>query len=151
MATSTRSSEQTSLEIRRVIKAPRDRVFQAWTQPEELKRWSAPAPATVAVAEVDLRVGGRFLIAMRGPDGSEHRVSGVYRAVEPPTRLVYTWSWQNTPRPNESLVTVEFREQGKSTEIVLRHEGLTGDDDRQKHEHGWIGCLDNLASLAPSL
>jgi uncharacterized protein YndB with AHSA1/START domain len=116
-----------------------------------LKRWSAPAPASIALAEVDLRVGGRFLIAMRGPDGSERRVSGVYRAVDPPKRLVYTWSWQNTPRPNESLVTVEFREQGKATEIVLRHEGLTGEDDRQKHEHGWIGCLDNLESLAPTL
>ena len=151
MATTTKNAERLALEIRRTIKAPRERVFQAWTQAEELKRWSAPAPANIAVAEVDLRVGGRYRITMRKPDGTEVRVGGVYRTIEPPKRLVYTWRWENAPEGSESLVTVEFREQGKATEVVLRHEGLTSMDDRQKHEHGWVGCLDNLEALAPAL
>lgn len=148
MAATTKQSTQpaTTLEIRRVIPAPRQRVFDAWTQAKELDRWSAPPPMT-ARAEIDLRVGGRYRITMRAPDGSERRVSGVYRVVEPPTKLVYTWKWEESAMP-DTTVTVEFHDRGKSTEIVLRHDGLVDPDSRARHEHGWNGCLDNLVSLA---
>jgi uncharacterized protein YndB with AHSA1/START domain len=61
---------------------------------------------------------------MRGPDGTDMRVGGVYRAIERPSRLVYTWRWEESPM-NDSLVTVEFFDRGKATEVLLRHEGLT--------------------------
>ena len=147
MATTTKKAEraETTLEIRRTIPAPRERVFDAWTQAKELNRWSAPSPMTPS-AEVDLRVGGRYRIVMRGPDGVERCVGGVYRTIERPSKLVYTWKWEESPMA-DSLVTIEFLDRGKMTEIVLRHEGLMDAESRARHEHGWKGCLDNLVAI----
>ena len=147
MATTTKAADEraATLEIRRVIPAARERVFDAWTQAKELDRWSAPSPMT-ARAEVDLRVGGRYRIVMSGPDGVDRSVGGVYRVVERPSKLVYTWKWEESPM-GDSIVTVEFHERGKETEVILRHEGLANADSRARHEHGWNGCLDNLAEL----
>lgn len=147
MATTTKAAEQhaATLEIRRLIPAARERVFDAWTQAKELDRWSAPSPMT-ARAEVDLRVGGRYRIVMRGPEGVDRTVGGVYRVVERPSKLVYTWKWEGNAM-GESIVTVEFHDRGKETEVVLRHDGLTDPDSRARHEHGWKGCLDNLVDL----
>jgi len=147
MATTAKKGDgaETALEIRRTIPAPRERVFDAWTQAKELNRWSAPSPMT-PTAEVDLRVGGRYRIVMRHPDGTEHRVAGVYRTIDRPTKLVYTWKWEDSPMP-DSVVTVEFHERGKQTEVVLRHEGLADPESRGRHEHGWTACLDNLVTV----
>jgi uncharacterized protein YndB with AHSA1/START domain len=147
MATTTKAADQraATLEIRRLIPAARERVFDAWTQAKELDRWSAPSPMTPR-AEVDLRVGGRYRIVMRDPDGAERSVGGVYRVIERPSKLVYTWKWEESPMP-DSLVTIEFHEHGKETEVILRHEGLTDEGSRGRHEHGWNGCFDNLVGL----
>ena len=147
MATTTKKAEraEATLEIRRTVPAPRERVFDAWTQATELNRWSAPSPMK-STAEVDLRVGGRYRLVMRSPDGIERRVSGVYRTIDRPSKLVYTWRWEESPMP-DSIVTVEFHERGKETEVVLRHEGLTDAESRARHEHGWNGCLDNLVTI----
>jgi uncharacterized protein YndB with AHSA1/START domain len=146
MASTTRQSEQKdlTLEIRRTFAAPRERVFNAWTRSEELRKWFAPGPLTTAVADSDLRVGGRYRITMRGPDGHEHTVTGVYRSIDAPKRLVYTWRWEDKPSAGESTVTVEFNERGNSTEIVLRHEGLPNEKEIADHQHGWNGCLEKL-------
>src|SRR5439155_310220 len=74
-------------------------------------------------AQVDLRVGGRYRIVMRGPDGAEHRVGGVYRTIERPSKLVYAWKWEES-RMADSVVTVELHDRCKTTDVVLRHEGL---------------------------
>ena len=150
MATTSRASDsidttETTLEIRRLIPAPRERVFDAWTQAKELDRWSAPSHMTPRT-EVDLRIGGRYRIVMRGPDGIDKIVGGVYRVIDRPSKLVYTWKWEESPMP-ESVVTIEFRDRGKETEVVLRHEGLIDPESRARHEHGWNACLDNLAAL----
>lgn len=68
-----------------------------------------------ARAEVDLRAGGRYRITMLGPDGSERRVGGVYREIDPPAKLVYTWKWEESAMP-DSTVTVGFIDRDKSTE-----------------------------------
>jgi glutathione S-transferase len=133
-----------SLEVRRVIRAPRKRVFEAWTKPEELKRWHAPGPLTVSLAELDVRTGGSYRIHMREPDGREHRVSGVYRLVDPPKRLVYTWAWEGEHPVKDSVVTIDFIERGDTTEVVLRHEGFPAGDERDNHEKGWTAILDKL-------
>ncbi|MDB5876348.1 MAG: Activator of Hsp90 ATPase 1 family protein, partial [Ramlibacter sp.] len=67
-----------TLEVRRTIRAPRQRVFDAWTKTEELKAWHAPGPLTVTLAEIDLRPGGKYRIHMTEPNGTDHKVSGVY-------------------------------------------------------------------------
>jgi uncharacterized protein YndB with AHSA1/START domain len=144
MATTTKLE---AIEIHRTIKAPLRRVFDAWTRPEEMKQWAAPGPLAVPVAEVDLRVGGRYRMTMRGPDGAEHRVVGVYREVDPPRRLVYTWSWETDPTVTDTVVTVEFHDRGGSTEVVLRHEGFPTVEKRDRHDSGWNGCLDKLQTL----
>jgi len=148
MAGTTKKAERrdATLEVRRTFAAPRERVFRAWTQPEELDKWSSPGPLT-PTSDVDLRVGGRYRIIMRGPDGTEHRVGGVYQVIEPPSKLVYTWKWEEKPDMRDSVVTVEFLDRGKSTEVVLRHDGLADAEDRARHEHGWNGCLEKLAAL----
>jgi uncharacterized protein YndB with AHSA1/START domain len=147
MAATTKQADRqdTTVEVRRVIPASRQRVFDAWTKAKELDRWSAPSPMTPR-AEVDLRVGGRYRIVMRGPDGTERPVGGVYRVIDPPAKLVYTWKWEGSAMP-DSVVTVEFLDRGASTEVVLRHDGLADAESRARHEHGWIACLDNMERL----
>src|SRR5436309_16019127 len=86
-----------TVRLQRTFQAPREKVFQAWTRPEDLKRWSAPGDLTTPIAEVDLRVGGRHRIDMRAPDGTLPPVTGTYRDVAPPTRLAYRWL-SETPR-----------------------------------------------------
>ena len=135
-----------TLEVRRTIRAPRQRVFDAWTNPEEMKRWHAPGPLTVDLAEADLTPGGHWCVHMRQPDGVQHRASGVYRDIDPPKRVVYTFAWDGGTFA-ESVVTVEFFERGAATEVVLRQDGLPSDEERGKHEHGWIGCFDKIEAL----
>lgn len=135
-----------SLEVRRTIRAPRKRVFDAWTQVEELKRWHAPGALTVSFAEIDLRVGGRYRIHMRQPDGTEHRVSGVYREVDPPNRVAYTWSWDGDHPVKDSVVTLDFIERGDSTEVVLRHAGFPNAKERDSHNGGWTSILDKFVA-----
>jgi uncharacterized protein YndB with AHSA1/START domain len=140
----TQTEAPSSLEVRRTIRAPRRQVFEAWTKPEELKRWHAPGPLTVSLAEIDLRPGGKYRIHMREPDGKEHRVTGVYREVDPPKRVVYTWGWEGDHPVKDSVVTIEFFERGESTEVVLRHEGFPAGGERDDHEKGWTAIMDKL-------
>ncbi|HEY7860731.1 MAG: SRPBCC domain-containing protein [Gemmatimonadales bacterium] len=133
-----------TVEIRRTIRAPRQRVFDAWTKTEELKAWHAPGPLTVSLAEIDLRPGGKYRIHMLAPDGTEHRVSGVYREIDPPRKVVYSWGWDGDHPVKNSTVTLEFFERGDSTEVVLTHEGITHDEEREKHSHGWMAIMDKL-------
>ena len=134
------------LEVRRRFAAPRDRVFAAWTSAEALKRWHAPDNAVVLDAVVDFHVGGRYHVEMRGNDGALHLVGGLYREIDPPKRIVLTWRWESQGGP-ESLVTVEFLEHGAETEVVLTHEGLVTEQEREGHRHGWVGCFEKLAAV----
>ncbi len=133
------------LEVRRVINAPRERVFRAWTTPEEVKRWSAPGRTEVATSEIDLRVGGKFTLGMRSPDGTPHDAYGEYREIDPPQRLVYSWSWVQEPDVRDTTVAVDFIDLGADgTEVVLRHEGLPTQKHRDDHNQGWTGILEKL-------
>ena len=143
MATS-KAAPETTLRLRRTFAAPRQKVFRAWTDPEELKKWFAPGDDyTTKVPELDLRAGGRYRIEMHSPDGNVHCVLGTYREVSPPDRLVYTWRWLDKDM-SETLVTVEFHERGGQTEVVLTHELFPTAEWREKHAHGWEGCLARL-------
>jgi len=139
--------ESETLEVRRTLNAPRQRVFDAWTKADEMKQWAAPGPLTVSLAESDLRIGGKFRIHMRAPDGVEHRAFGEYREVDPPKKVVYTWYWESRPDMAESIVSVDFHDLGGRTEVVLRHSGLATADERASHEKGWVGFFDKLDGL----
>ena len=136
-----------SVTITRTIPAPTEKVFAAWTTPEALKRWSAPGDLTNPIVEVDLRVGGRYRIDMAAPNGAVHRVTGVYKVIDPPRRLVYTWFWETNPALGEMLVTVEFRARGTVTDVVLEHSRLTSRQSADNHEKGWAGCFAKLERL----
>ena len=152
----TKTTENLTLEIRRLIKAPRERVFEAWTNSEQLKKWFGPEDDfVVPLAKVDLRVGGQYRIQMKSPDGEFHTAVGTYREVKEPERLVFTWAWEKDGsepdfgevEPTEMLVTLEFHARGEQTELVLRQERFASVESRDRHEHGWNGCLDKLERL----
>lgn len=137
-----------SLRLTRIFEASRERVFRAWTRPEELRHWLAPGALTVELAEVDLRPGGRYRVHMRDPGGIEYRLVGAYEEIQPPRRLVFSWQWASEEMPVETRVTVEFRELGPGrTEVALLHERFPTDAMCAMHVKGWNGCLDKLPAL----
>ncbi len=138
------------LRLTRSFEAPREAVFAAWTEPEELKRWFHPTGEfSTPVAEVDLRVGGTYRIGIKPPDRDAlFVVTGTFKEVSPPERLVLTWSWEGTEMDvTGTVVTVEFRDRGGSTEVVLTHELLPTTEARKEHEWGWNGCLEQLTAV----
>lgn len=94
--------------------------------------------------EANVSVGGSYRIGMREQDGSVFYVGGKYIEILPPERLVFTWAWQTDPPGANSLVTVEFFDQGNSTRVVLRQEQLPDAASQASHRRGWEACLNNL-------
>jgi uncharacterized protein YndB with AHSA1/START domain len=132
----------------RVLPAPREAVFHAWTDPDELRRWWGPPGFTTPAVEIDLRVGGGYRIVMQPPEGEPRRLAGTYREVRVPERLVYTWRWeQHGPHAEETLVTVDFRERGEHTEVEVVHTGFPTAGLVEEHGEGWAGCLVRLEEL----
>ncbi len=134
--------------LERTFEAPAADVFDAWTNPDVLRRWWAAGPDWRATgAEVDLRVGGRYRLTMQNPDTGElHAVAGEYLQVARPARLVYSWAWEGSDgTPGESsTVTVAFSELDGRTTVRLEHAGIPTAESRANHRHGWLGCLENL-------
>ena len=138
-------TKETTLRIRRRFAASPEALFRAWTEPEQIKRWLAPTDEfSTPVAQVDLCVGGSYRIQMKSPEGKPHTAVGSYRTVDFPAKLVLTWDWQEQSI-GETVVTVEFREQGNGTELTLTHELFPDAKSRDHHDQGWNGCLDRLA------
>lgn len=138
------TSQKPSLNIVRRFKAAPEKVWHALTQPQALKQWMGPSDDfKCPIAEIDLRVGGRYHIGMQSPDGQMHDVSGVYREVVTHQKLVYTWAWKTTP-DRESLVTILLRAVDGGTELTLTHEQFADVQARDHHNQGWEGCLARL-------
>lgn len=129
--------------IRRSIRASPERIFDAWTQPEQLKRWWGPNSVECIDAEVDLRVGGRYRIANQFPDGKTLWISGEFEAIERPHKLVYTWR-VGAQAAGTERVTITFEARGEETEVMVTHERIATDAMRDMHQQGWVGCLDGL-------
>jgi uncharacterized protein YndB with AHSA1/START domain len=105
----------------RVFDAPCVLVWKAWTQPEHVMRWYGCSSMTLAVCEIDLRVGGAYRFVMRGPDGTDWPMSGIYREIMPPNRLVYTERFNDDPN-KEALITFTLEERGGKT--LMRNTAL---------------------------
>ena len=136
----------TMLNLSRIIRAPREKVFAAWTQPALLRQWWGPGPVSCPQAEVDLREGGAYRLANLQPDGSIVWISGEFQRIRPPEELVYTWSLSEMPG-EPTLVRVEFRAHAEGTELVLTHERFAIEAVRDMHLQGWGGCIDKLERL----
>jgi uncharacterized protein YndB with AHSA1/START domain len=116
--TLTRTSDREFV-LTRVFNAPRALVFAAWTRPEHVRKWYGCSTMTLTVCEIDLRVGGTYRYVMRSPDGVDHTMTGVYREIVPPKRLVYTERYLTEGfASNEAQVTVLFAEHGGMTTLT---------------------------------
>ncbi len=146
MATaSTQPDQAFALTLSRRFKAPRERVFRALTDAGQLAKWWGPKGFSVPEAALDVRPGGAWRTTMRSPDGQDHIVSGVYRDIVPPSRLIFTWGWETTAtRGHETVVTIELFEVADGTRLELRQEVFESADSRDRHADGWAGCLDCL-------
>jgi uncharacterized protein YndB with AHSA1/START domain len=145
--------------ITRDYDRPREAVFKAWTNAEQLKRWWAPAGCTTPFYTVDLRPGGKFHYCMRLPDGRDIWGLGIYREIVVPERIVYVDSFadaggnpvppahygMSAGHPAETLVTVTFAKRGGKTTVSLRHALGREVAERDATRRGWIEMLDRLA------
>lgn len=149
----TRKAEaDVTLRLERRVAARPEKVFAAWTKAEAVARWFSPNDEyTVVVTAMDLKVGGRYRIEMRHKGGNVSVVGGVYREIEAPHRLVYSWCWEDKPQMGETQVTVKFEPDGDHTRLLLLHERFLNSDDCQRHQMGWNGSLGRLDHALPSL
>jgi uncharacterized protein YndB with AHSA1/START domain len=127
--------------------APRETVFRAWTNAEELEKWWSPGRYTTTTADIDLRPGGHYRLTMRHPDGSIATLSGKYLEVVAPERIVMTWISVGGPRDDghESLLTLEFLDRGGATELKLTHERLPT-ASKDSYDSGWTAMIADLQS-----
>jgi uncharacterized protein YndB with AHSA1/START domain len=131
--------------VTRVVQAPCDVVFRAWTDPAQLSQWFGPAEIQCRGFTGDMRVGGAYRVHMVSPKG-DHIAFGEYRQITPNKRLQFSWQWEKYAMP-DSLVTVDFEDLGHATRLTLVHEGLPDQEDRDEHNHGWNSLIEKFALL----
>jgi len=138
------------LVITRDLKAPRERVFAAWTDVRQSSVWWVPKDCTLVSCEMDVRVGGAWRRSMRVPGGSVITKYGVYREVAPHERLVLTYNtdYANGTIDPETLVTLTFAElEGGRTRLTLRHSGFWDEASRISHTGGWASALERFVDF----
>lgn len=159
---SSRDTQQAQeLVVERVLDAPRERVWEAWTDPEHVKKWWGPKDFTAPSIESDFREGGSYLYCMKGPDGQEYWSTGTFREIVPMERIVVTDSFADEKgnvvspehygmpgeHPMEGAVTVTFEDlDGAQTRLTVRYEGMAPGEMRDLAEAGWNETLDKLAA-----
>lgn len=142
----------TTLQMVRIFKASRERLFAAWTDPRLLAVWFGPPDVSVQSCELDVHVGGAWRLS-GGRNGEPLlAVSGRYLEVTPPDRLVFTWAWHEggdfaAPREHETVVTLVFRSVGDRTEMTLTHGPFRDRTSVDNHNRGWTGSFGKLDAL----
>lgn len=144
------TTQPVSLKVSRLIKAPRERVFAAWITPSDVVRWLGGEKCHIQTATIDPRVGGEYHFKMKGSDAGKPGMTGVFREIKSPERLVFTWltggCTGEMPRV-ETLVTVEFAAQAGGTLVQITHEGFPDAELRDGHNDGWTASLEKLEKL----
>lgn len=148
------ATEGRDLVLTRIIDAPPERVFRAWTEPDLLKQWFAPLPFSTSRVETDVRPGGSSMIVMRSPEGNEFPNRGVYLEVAPNERIVFTDAFVSAWEPSEKpfmTVDLTFEDVDGKTKYTARVHHWTN-ADREQHEQmgfhqGWPACTEQLAKL----
>ncbi len=141
-----KTQENVRLEIKRFINAPRNRVYAAWTDVEQLKQWFGPEKVRTRDIIADARVGGRYQWDLVDPEGEEMTVFGEYRELVPGRKIVFTWKFEDDEdwKNHTSVVTVELSDCDGGTELRLIHEQLPSEQSRNGHNDGWNSALDKL-------
>jgi uncharacterized protein YndB with AHSA1/START domain len=135
------------LVVERVFDALPDFLFDAWTRPELLVQWWGPEGATTPEYDLDVREGGRWSTVMQTASGEQFRIAGVYRVIDKPRRLVFTWNYRHpdgTPAP-ETLIEVTFEQAVGGTQIRLKQQAFATLEDFNNHQAGWTSSFNDLA------
>ena len=157
-ATDIKPADDRELVLIRLIDAPREKVYRAFTDAELLKQWFAPLPWTITEAELDVRPGGTNRFVMRSPEGELYPNQGVYLDVVPNEKLVmtdaYTEAWKPSEKPFMTAI-LTFEDEGGKTRYTARARHWSA-ADREAHEkmgfhEGWGQCADQLAALVAEL
>lgn len=140
-------SENNELTITRIFDAPRHLVFEAWTNPEHIKRWFAPHGFEVQSAEGQLKPGGPWRSSMNTPDGTLLKMNGMYQEIVPNEKLVFTHSWDKETggSGHETVVTVTFAEEDGKTKMHFHQAFFLDKESRDGHNGGWSECFERLA------
>lgn len=139
--------EENRLTISKTFQASRQRVFDAWTKPENIKQWFGCSDSTVAAADLDLTPGGRFRYQFANKKHGDMAVNGTFTVVNPPEELGFTWKWEGEgdfAKLPETRVQITFKEQGDATLMELTHEGFPNGEIRDAHNGGWGDSLEKL-------
>ncbi|MHA1548135.1 MAG: SRPBCC family protein [Alphaproteobacteria bacterium] len=138
--------EDRTLVVERVFRASPERVFQAWTDPAILARWWGPEGMSIPECEMDVRPGGAWSTVMANDEGMRLTVSGVYREITPPERLVMTWGWhqEDGSRGHETEIEVTLEDAPEGTRMRLVQSVFTSLEDRDNHNQGWQSTFNKL-------
>jgi uncharacterized protein YndB with AHSA1/START domain len=152
--------DDATLIIKRTLNAPPELAFKAWTTPEHIQQWFRPESGMVVpLTSMDLRVGGKYRIQIKRPDGEICTVAGEFKEVNPPERLVYTGDFEKDGSGTEfgelegkpSQITVEFLKRGKQTDFVLTHTRFATVESRDNHARGWGRGVESFAAFVEKL
>lgn len=140
----------TTLRMSRHIRAPREKVFDAFVKQALVGAWQCPRGMRVEMASVDARPDGAWRVEMRARDGTRFIVGGRYQEVTRPSRLVYTWRWEGDPNPMpqiETLIEVTLVEREDGTDLTMVHSGFPAAAARDGHAQGWSSSFNRLNDL----
>jgi len=142
-------ASDTTLRLERLIASPPEILFALWTKPVHLLRWWAPDGYEPVVEALEAKPGGRWRIILRRADGGEVATSGIYRIVEPPRRLTFTWAWEDESgaRGHETEVVVSFEAAPGGTRVVLLQRRFESKQVRDNHTVGWSSAFDRLTKI----
>jgi uncharacterized protein YndB with AHSA1/START domain len=143
-------ANDTAVEVRRRFAVAPEKVFAAFAEARWVGRWLSPSPdIKLTVLQFDFREGGGYRFAYHVPTGRIMTVRGIYRSIEPPSKIVFSWVIEPPDEHAglESEVTVNITPDGEATELLIRHEKLTRPGAGMRHAEGWRGALDQLTAL----
>jgi uncharacterized protein YndB with AHSA1/START domain len=136
------------LVMQRQFAAPPECVYAAWTDASLFRQWFGPPGGTVTRCEMEAVVGGRWRTEMRSPEGQVYGAGGVFKTLEPPTRIVLSWIWDDRPAGAPDMeIDITLKPRGAGTEMTFRQSGFRSDEQRGRHNQGWTPAFDKLAAL----
>jgi uncharacterized protein YndB with AHSA1/START domain len=139
------------LELKCAVGASREQIFRTLTEPAELAKWWGPHGFTTPEMDLDLRVGGVYRFAMQPPDGDLFHLTGEFLEIDPPSRLAYTFRWEEPdPDDRETVVRLSLDDVGGATELSLSHGEFATEARVSLHRSGWTDSFEKLRELTES-